>query len=214
MISTLLCVILVAVSLAVLKLQKKAWSEQGQGWVRVKRSFGLSRNPPQQSLLKRSQKTQTNHSTLPDLGSALCILRNVASDSRKVQKGLMKGDVLTLLEQTTQLTHTNLRTRDYPDKLSEKLPRRVKFSERRSALLRNNKLRNKILPFVQLQRTIPPLPHQNNTFKSKRDLIQRSQRDLYEKPILVPCIRVPEQSFLVTYHTLLSLYVVFSWSTL
>ena len=203
MISTLLCVILVAVSLAVLKLQKKAWSEQGQGWVRVKRSFGLSRNPPQQSLLKRSQKTQTNHSTLPDLGSALCILRNVAPDSRKVQKGLMKGEVLTVL-----------RTRDYPDKLSEKLPRRVKFSERRSALLRNNKLRNKILPFVRLQRTIPPLPHQNNTFKSKRHLIQRSQRDLYEKPTLIPYIRVPEQSFLVTYHTLLSLYVVFSWSTL
>ena len=126
----------------------------------------------------------------------------------------MKGEVLTLLEQTTQLTHTNLRTRDYPDKLSEKLPRRVKFSERRSALLRNNKLRNKILPFVQLQRTIPPLPHQNNTFKSKRHLIQRSQRDLYEKPTLIPYIRVPEQSFLVTYHTLLSLYVVFSWSTL
>ena len=56
--------------------------------------------------------------------------------------------------------------------------------------------------------------HQNNTFKSKRHLIQRSQRDLYEKPTLIPYIRVPEQSFLVTYHTLLSLYVVFSWSTL
>ena len=90
----------------------------------------------------------------------------------------------------------------------------MKFSERRSALLRNNKLRNKILPFVQLQRTIPPLPHQNNTFKSKRHLIQRSQRDLYEKPTLIPYIRVLEQSVLVTYHTLLRLYVVFSWSTL
>ena len=66
-----------------------------------------------------------------------------------------------------------------------------------SALLRNNKLSKKILPFVQ--RIIPPLPHQNNTFKSKRHLIQRSQRDLYEKPTLIPLIRVPEQSVLVTF---------------
>ena len=49
-------------------------------------------------------------STLPDLGSALWTLRNFALDfgSRKDQKGLMTSEYLTVLEQTSQLTHTPL----------------------------------------------------------------------------------------------------------
>ena len=56
--------------------------------------------------MKREGKTLTNHSTLPDLGSALWTLRNFARDFKKDQKGLIKGEDLTLIEQTTQLTHT------------------------------------------------------------------------------------------------------------
>ena len=41
---------------------------------------------------------ETNHSTLPNLGRALWTLRNFARDSRRDQKGLMKGEDLTLLK--------------------------------------------------------------------------------------------------------------------
>ena len=57
----------------------------------------------------------------------------------------------------------------------DKIKSEVKFAERKSALLQNNELRRKkILPFVQLQCTIPPLPHQKKTFiyMSKGHLIQ------------------------------------------
>ena len=57
----------------------------------------------------------------------------------------MKGDDLTLLEQNTQLTHWHtLRTRGYPHNLIENITSEVKFAERKSALLQNNKLRKKI----------------------------------------------------------------------
>ena len=66
----------------------------------------------------------------------------------------MKGEDLTVLEQTTQKTHsylTSYRTRGYPHLLIEKVTMEVKFAERKSALLQNNKVWEKILPFVQLQ---------------------------------------------------------------
>ena len=66
----------------------------------------------------------------------------------------MKGEDLTVLEQTTQKTHSYLtsdRTRGYPHLLIEKVTMEVKFAERKSALLQNNKVWEKILPFVQLQ---------------------------------------------------------------
>ena len=66
----------------------------------------------------------------------------------------MKGEDLTVLEQTTQKTHSYLtsdRTRGYPHLLIEKVTMEVKFAERKSALLQNNKVWKKILPFVQLQ---------------------------------------------------------------
>ena len=56
-----------------------------------------------QNIVSNPKKTQTSHTTLPDLGSALWTLGNFLPDSRK---DIMKGDEdLTLLEQTTQLTH-------------------------------------------------------------------------------------------------------------
>ena len=61
----------------------------------------------------------------------------------------MKGENLTVLEQTTQLTH-RLRTRGCAHNLIEKkLPWR--FYLRKSALVQNNKVKKKILFFVQLQ---------------------------------------------------------------
>ena len=57
------------------------------------------------------------------MGSALWTFRYFARDSRKDQKGLMKGEDLTLLEQTT---HTRLRTTGYTLESSLKnLPRRL-----------------------------------------------------------------------------------------
>ena len=58
--------------------------------------------------------------------------------SRKDQKGLMQGEDLTVLEQTTQLTHK----RSY-SRLTislKKITSEVKFAERKSALLQDNKV--------------------------------------------------------------------------
>ena len=55
----------------------------------------------------------------------------------------MKGEDLTVLEQTTQKTHSYLtsdRTRGYSHLLIEKVTMEVKFAERKSALLQNNKV--------------------------------------------------------------------------
>ena len=61
---------------------------------------------PNKRLLKRVEKNvdQSQHTCR----SRKCTLdlRNFARDSRKDQKGLIKGDDLPLLEQTTPLTHT------------------------------------------------------------------------------------------------------------
>ena len=58
---------------------------------------------------------------------------------RKDQKGLMKGEDLTVLEQTTQLTHK----RSYyvvatPSISLKKITSEVKFAGRKAALLQNN----------------------------------------------------------------------------
>ena len=67
---------------------------------------GSSRNPPQQTSAETSGKNvdQSKHTCR----SRKCTLdlRNFARDSRKDQKGLIKGEDLPLLEQTTTLTHT------------------------------------------------------------------------------------------------------------
>ena len=63
----------------------------------------------------------------------------------------MKGEDLTVLEQTTHCYLTSNRTSGYPHLLIEKITSEVKFAERKSAFLQNNKVWKKILPFVQLQ---------------------------------------------------------------
>ena len=62
----------------------------------------------QMSAESSGRNTDQSQHGLPDLGSALSTLRNFAQDSapekiRKVSKG---EDLITLLEQTTQLSHT------------------------------------------------------------------------------------------------------------
>ena len=90
--------------------------------------------------------------------------------SRKDQKSLMQGEDLTVLEQTTQLTHK----RSY-SRLTislKKITSEVKFAERKSALLQNNNVWKKILPFVQSYKVTPLLHHPKNNFMSKWHLIQ------------------------------------------
>ena len=111
--------------------------------------------------------------------------------SRKDQKGRMKGEDLTVLEQTTQLT---LKRSYYvvatPTISSKKITSEVKFAERKSALLQNNNVWKKILPFVQSYKVTPPLHHPKNNFMSKWHLIQPLQREIYKKPTLISYILV------------------------
>ena len=44
----------------------------------------------------------------------------------------------------------------------KKITLEVKFTERKSALLQNNKVWKKILPFVQSYKVAPPLHHPKN----------------------------------------------------
>ena len=65
----------------------------------------------------------------------------------------------------------------------KKITSEVKFAERKSALLQNNNVWKKILPFVQSYKVTPPLHHPKNNFMSKRHLIQPLQR--YNNPSLI-----------------------------
>ena len=76
----------------------------------------------------------------------------------------MKGEDLTLLEQTTQLTHARLRTTGYT------LESSWKNSPRRLNLQNGSWLYYKTL---DIENTASPLPHQKNTCMSKWHLIQR-----------------------------------------
>ena len=89
----------------------------------------------------------------------------------------------------------------------KKITSEVKFAERKSALLQNNNVWKKILPFVQSYKVTPPLHHPKNNFMSKWHLIQPLQREIYKKPTLISYILVRSKNLLVTYHTLQSLYV-------
>ena len=62
----------------------------------------------------------------------------------------MKGEDLTVLEQTTQLTH--IRTSGCPHNLIKKITSEVKFAERKSALLQNNNVWKKICLLFSLTR--------------------------------------------------------------
>ena len=89
----------------------------------------------------------------------------------------------------------------------KKITSEVKFAERKSALLQNNNVWKKILPFVQSCKVSPPLHHPKNNFMSKWHLIQPLKREIYKKPNAYLLDSCPEQKSLVTYHTLPSLYV-------
>ena len=85
----------------------------------------------------------------------------------------MKGEDLTVLKQTTQLTHK----RSYWMSL-KKITSDVKFAERKSALLQNNNVWKKILPFVHSYKVAPPLHHPKNDFMCKWHLIQSLEREI------------------------------------
>ena len=72
----------------------------------------------------------------------------------------------------------------------KKITSEVKFAERKSALLQNNNVWKKILPFVQSYKVTPPLHHPKNNFMSKWHLIQPLQREIYKKPTLISYILV------------------------
>ena len=88
----------------------------------------------------------------------------------------------------------------------KKITSEVKFAERKSALLQNNNVWKKILPFVQSYKVTPPLHHPKNNFMSKWHLIQPLQREIQKANAYLLYSR-QEQKSLVTYHALQSLYV-------
>ena len=87
-------------------LMKKIINKQGSNLYNLVLEV-LSRVPdPQTSAEKKKEKERRPSTAHPDLGSALWTRRKFARDFRKDQQGLMKGEELTLLEQSTQLTRT------------------------------------------------------------------------------------------------------------
>ena len=88
------------------------------------------------------------------------------------------------------------------------LPYRFNFLNGSRLYYKTIKCEKKILPFVQLQRTTPPLPHPQNTSMSKWHLVQPLQRETHTKrQPLSPKYSCPELNSLITYHTLPSLNV-------
>ena len=96
----------------------------------------------------------------------------------------MKGEDLTVSEQTNQLTHI-ARSRGYPHLLTEKITSEVKFTQRKSGLLQNNKVWKKYCLLFSYKVT-RPLHHPKNDFVSKWLLIQPLQRETYQNQGLSP----------------------------
>ena len=80
-----------------------------------------------------------------------------SSNPHGVRKGLIKGEALRLKRTNSSAKSfyeniynfkKRLRARGYPHNLIEKITSEVKFTERKSALQKNNEVRKKILPFV------------------------------------------------------------------
>ena len=83
------------------------------------------------------------------------------------------------------------RTSGYPQNLVEKkIPSEIKFAERKSALLQNNNVWKKNLPFVQSYKVAPPLHHPKINFMSKWHLIQSLQTEIYKEPTLISYVLV------------------------
>ena len=133
-----------------------------------------------------------------------------------VRKGLIKGEALRLLRTNSSAKSfyeniynfkKRLRARGYPHNLIEKITSEVKFTERKSALQKNNEVRKKILPFVTTYH--PALPNLTNILMSKWHLIQDQPllREIYTEPPIISYKRakslgdiLAEQNYKVTYH--------------
>ena len=109
-------------------------------------------------------------------------------------KGLIKGEALRLLRTNSSAKSfyeniynfkKRLRARGYPHNLIEKITSEVKFTERKSALQKNNEVRKKILPFVTTYH--PALQNLKNILMSKWHLIQDQPllREIYNEPPII-----------------------------
>ena len=140
------------------------------------------------------KKTWTNHSRLPDLGSALWTLRNLALDlmaPEKIRKVLWKVKTLQFLNKLL-VTHKRLYYYGLPSESRwKKIPRRLNLLKgSRLSYKKITSEKKKILPFVQSYKVTPPLHHPKNNFMSKWHLIQPLQREIYKKPTLISYILV------------------------
>ena len=97
----------------------------------------------------------------------------------------MKGEDLTVLEKNYSVNSQAFVLVVTLIISLEKITSEVKFAERKSALLQNNNVWKKILPFVQSYKVTPLLHHPKNNFTSKRHLIQPLQTEIYKNPMLI-----------------------------
>ena len=111
-----------------------------------------------------------------------------------VRKGLIKGEALRLLRTNSSAKSfyeniynfkKRLRARGYPHNLIEKITSEVKFTERKSALQKNNEVQKKILPFLTMYH--PALPYLKNILMSKWHLTQDQPllREIYNEPPII-----------------------------
>ena len=116
-----------------------------------------------------------------------------------VRKGLIKREAIRLLRTNSSAKSfykniynfkKRLSARGlYPHNLTEKITSEVKFTERKSALQKNNEVRKKILPFVTTYH--PALQNLKNILMSKWHLIQDQPlvREIYNEPPIISCKR-------------------------
>ena len=114
--------------------------------------------------------------------------------SRGQKRTHKKGEALRLLrtnsseksfDENITIFKTRLRARGYPHNLIEKITSEVKFTQRKSALQQNEKVRKKIMPFVTTYH--PVLPNLKNILMSKWHLIQNQPllREIFKKTPLI-----------------------------
>ena len=109
-----------------------------------------------------------------------------------VRKGLIKGEALRHPLNSAKFFYENiynfkkrLRARGYPHNLIEKITSEVKFTERKSALQKNNEVRKKILPFVTTYH--PALQNLKNILMSQWHWIQDQllPKEIYNEPPII-----------------------------
>ena len=105
--------------------------------------------------------------------------------SRKDHKSFMKTEDLTVLEQTTQLTHKRLYLWLPSQSHWKKLSWGLNLLNGRRLYCKTITCQKKILPFVQSYKITPPLHHLKNNFTNKWHQIQPPQREIYKNPTLL-----------------------------